>query len=199
MTGRHDGDHMSSDGGGLLLREVDGRIDLTRRLAGCFEDHRNAASVEHDVRALVAKRVHALALGYEDLNDHDALRRDAVLSLLTGRADPTGADRVRRRHRGAALASPSTLNRLELGQPERPRRVGRVRRHDAKGAGRVLARRMVREGNPGGPVPRPPRPNHPDRQALRRQRALTFPRKPSGGRRDVLGGGGGTRMRRGPL
>ena len=121
VTGRHDGGHMSSDGGGLLLREVDGRIDLTRRLAGCFEDHRNAASVEHDVRALVAQRVHALALGYEDLNDHDALRRDAVLSLLVGRMDPTGAERARQRHRGAALASPSTLNRLELGQPERPR------------------------------------------------------------------------------
>ncbi len=121
MTGRHDGGHMSSDGGGLLLREVDGRIDLTRRLAGCFEDHRNAASVEHGVRALVAQRVHALALGYEDLNDHDALRRDAVLSLLVGRMDPTGAERARQRHRGAALASPSTLNRLELGRPEQPR------------------------------------------------------------------------------
>ena len=110
MTGRHDGGHLSSDGSGLLLREADGRIDLTPRLAGCFEDHRNAASVEHDVRALVAPRVHALALGHEDLNDHDALRRDAVLSLLSAG-----------RHRGAALASPSTLNRLELGQPERPR------------------------------------------------------------------------------
>jgi len=121
VTGRHDGGHMSSDGGGLLLREVDGRIDLTRRLAGCFEDHRNAASVEHGVRALVAQRVHALALGYEDLNDHDALRRDAVLSLLVGRMDPTGAERARQRHRGAALASPSTLNRLELGRPEQPR------------------------------------------------------------------------------
>ena len=121
VTGRHDGGHMSSDGGGLLLREVDGRIGLTERLAGCFVDHRNPASVEHDVRALVAQRVHALALGYEDLNDHDALRRDAVLSLLVGRADPTGADRARARHRGAALASPSTLNRLELGRPEQPR------------------------------------------------------------------------------
>ena len=130
VTGRHDGGHLSSDGGGLLLREVDGRIDLTRRLAGCFEDHRNAASVEHDVRALVAQRVHALALGYEDLNDHDALRRDAVLSLLVGRTDPTGADRARHRHRGAALASPSTLNRLELGKPERPRdRYKRVVAH----------------------------------------------------------------------
>ena len=121
VTGRHDGGHMSSDGGGLLLREVDGRIGLTERLAGCFVDHRNPASVEHDVRALVAQRVHALALGYEDLNDHDELRRDPVLSLLVGRADPTGADRARARHRGAALASPSTLNRLELGRPERPR------------------------------------------------------------------------------
>ena len=64
-------------------------------------DHRNPASVEHDVCALVAQRVHALALSYEDLNDHEELRRDAVLSLLIGRADPTGADRARGRRRPA--------------------------------------------------------------------------------------------------
>ena len=109
---------MSSDGGGLLLREVDQRIGLTERLASCFVDHRNPLSVEHDVRTLLAQRVYAMALGYEDLNDHDELRRDALLSLLAGKTDPTGADRVRDRDRGAALASSSTLNRLELGVPE---------------------------------------------------------------------------------
>ena len=109
---------MSSDGGGLLLREVDRRIGLTVRLAACFVDYRHPASVEHDLRTLLAQRVYALALGYEDLNDHDALRRDVLLSLATDQADPTGAARVRARDRGAALASSSTLNRLELGDPE---------------------------------------------------------------------------------
>ena len=109
---------MSSDGGGLLLREVDKRIGLTERLARCFVDYRNPSSVEHDVRTLLAQRVYALALGYEDLNDHDELRRDALLSLAAGKVDPTGAGRVRERDRGAALASSSTLNRLELGDPE---------------------------------------------------------------------------------
>ena len=109
---------MSSDGGSLLLREVDQRIGLLERLAGCFVDHRNPSSVEHDVRTLLAQRVYALALGYEDLNDHDELRRDALLSLAAGKVDPTGAGRVRERDRGAALASSSTLNRLELGDPE---------------------------------------------------------------------------------
>ena len=118
VKGRFDGGRMSSDGGGLLLREVDKRIGLTARLADCFEDHRNPVSVEHDVRSLLAQRVYALALGYEDLNDHDELRRDALLALLTDKAEPTGADRLRARDRGAALASSSTLNRLELSTPE---------------------------------------------------------------------------------
>ena len=109
---------MSSDGGGLLLREVDKRIGMTERLAGCFVDHRDPSSVEHDVRTLLAQRVYALALGYEDLNDHDELRRDVLLSLATDKTDPTGAARARERDRGAALASSSTLNRLELGDPE---------------------------------------------------------------------------------
>ena len=100
---------MSSDGGGVLLREVDQRIGLTERLAGCFVDHRNPSSVEHDVRTLLAQRVYAMALGYEDLNDHDDLRRDALLSLLaqTRRTRParsgcgivTGARRWRVRAR----------------------------------------------------------------------------------------------------
>ena len=119
VTGRFDGGRMSSDGGGLLLREVDKRIGLTERLAACFEDHRNPASVEHDARALLAQRVHALALGYEAPDDHDELRRDAMLALVADKADPTGADRVRGRDRGAALASSSTPDRLELGTPER--------------------------------------------------------------------------------
>ena len=80
-------------------------------------DYRNRASIEHGVDELVAQRIYAIALGYEDLNDHDALRDDALLSVLVGKADVTGDKRVRARDRGHALASASTLNRLELGEP----------------------------------------------------------------------------------
>ncbi len=118
VRGGFDGGRMSSDGGGLLLREVDQRLGLLRRLGGCFSDHRNANSAEHSVEALVSQRVYALALGYEDLNDHDALRADSVLALLVGKADVTGEARVRARDRGCPLAGSSTLNRLELGRPE---------------------------------------------------------------------------------
>lgn len=70
VVGRFDGGRISSDGGGLLLREVDQRIGLLHRLANCFRDYRNPNSIEHSVRALVSQRVYGLALGYEDLNDH---------------------------------------------------------------------------------------------------------------------------------
>ena len=80
-------------------------------------DYRNRASIEHGVDELVAQRIYAIALGYEDLNDHDALRDDALLWVLVGKADVTGDKRVRERDRGHALASASTLNRLELGEP----------------------------------------------------------------------------------
>ena len=80
-------------------------------------DYRNRASIEHGVDELVAQRIYAIALGYEDLNDQDALRDDALLWVLVGKADVTGDKRVRERDRGHALASASTLNRLELGEP----------------------------------------------------------------------------------
>ena len=115
VIGRFDGGRITSDGGGLLLREADVRLGLLDRLAECFTDHRNPNGVEHDVRSLVSQRVYGLALGYEDLNDHDELRRDWLLAVLVGRRDPTGRDRTRARDRGCALAGSSTLNRLELG------------------------------------------------------------------------------------
>ena len=118
VTGRFDGGRISSDAGGVLLREVDKRIGLTPRLSRCFVDYRNPLSVEHDVHALVSQRIYAIALGYEDLNDHGALRGDALLSLLVGKRDLTGEKRKRESDRGYALASASTLNRLELGEPE---------------------------------------------------------------------------------
>jgi hypothetical protein len=97
---------------------VDQRLGLLDRLAGCFTDYRNPNSIEHSVHELVAQRVYGLALGYEDLNDHDALRADSVLALLVGKRDLTGERRERERDRGYPLAGSSTLNRLELSTPE---------------------------------------------------------------------------------
>src|SRR5699024_7768198 len=117
VVGRFDGGRITSDGGGLLLREVDQRIGLIDRLARCFVDHRNPNSIEHPVRDLVAQRTYGLALGYEDLNDHDELRSDSVLALLVGKHDLTGRGRKRDRDSGQPLAGSSTLNRLELTTP----------------------------------------------------------------------------------
>ena len=115
VIARFDGGRITSDAGGALLRETDVRLGLMARLARCFRDYRNPGSVEHPVHALVAQRVYALALGYEDLNDHEDLRRDSLLALLVGKGDLTGAGRARLRDRGRPLAASSTLNRLELG------------------------------------------------------------------------------------
>ena len=87
--------------------------------ARCFQDYRDPRALEHTVEALVTQRVMALALGYEDVNDHDTLRCDPlVAAVVVGKADPTGATRVRAADRGAALAGKSTLNRLELAGPD---------------------------------------------------------------------------------
>ena len=100
--------------GGLLLREVEQRTGIIRQFAACFADYRDPELVEHTVEQLVAQRIYGLALGYEDLNDHDRLRFDPLLATLVGKEDPTGQERVRQRDRGKALAGKSTLNRLEL-------------------------------------------------------------------------------------
>ena len=113
-----DGGRMSTDGGALLLRAADSVLQLTRRVAACFTDYRDPSRCEHSVRDLVAQRVFALTLGYEDVNDHDTLRADSLLALALGRADVTGQSRARERDRGCPLAGSSTLNRLELGTPE---------------------------------------------------------------------------------
>lgn len=118
VIGRFDGGRITSDGGGLLLREVDKRIGLLDRLAACFSDYHNPRSIEHSVRALVSQRVFGLALGYEDLNDHDLLCKDSVLALLVGKQDLSGEARVRAQDRGRPSAASSTLNRLELSTPE---------------------------------------------------------------------------------
>ena len=109
-----DGGDISSDGGALLLRETERLTGIVRQFAVCFTDHRNPDLIEHTVEELIAQRVYALALGYEDLNDHDDLRTDPLLATVVGKGDPTGKTRQRKRDRGKALAGKSTLNRLEL-------------------------------------------------------------------------------------
>ena len=118
VIGKFDGGLISSDGGGLLLRETELRTGMLSRLAEQFTDHRDPQRIEHSVAELVAQRVLGLALGYEDLNDHDVLSADALLAVLVGKADPLGNDRVREHDRGHPLASSSTLNRLELTAPD---------------------------------------------------------------------------------
>lgn len=102
---------VSSDGGGLLLREADRRLRLSERLASCFTDHRKPWLIDHTVSELVAQRIFGVALGYEDLNDHDELSRDPFFAALVGKKDPTGERRLQ--SRGQPLASASTLGRME--------------------------------------------------------------------------------------
>jgi Transposase DDE domain group 1 len=109
-----DGGKVTSDGGGLLLREVDNHFHFLEQFARCFTDHRDPDRIEHTLLELLKQRVFGLCLGYEDLNDHDQLRWDPLLAVLVGKTDPLGEDRVDAADRGKALAGKSTLNRLEL-------------------------------------------------------------------------------------
>ncbi|WP_342241495.1 IS1380 family transposase [Inquilinus sp. OTU3971] len=107
-----DGGSITSDAGALLLGLADRAIGLVSRFAGCFEDFRAPGLIEHEVRTLVGQRVFGIALGYEDLNDHDHLRHDPVMAVLAGKLKPV------RQQKCAAVAGKSTLNRLELSRPE---------------------------------------------------------------------------------
>jgi hypothetical protein len=104
IMARFDGGTISSDGGAFLLRETDQRLKLIGRLSACFLDDRNQSLVEHSIEEMLSQRVYGLALGYEDLNDHEQLRTDRVFGILAGKRDLT-----------EPLAGKSTLNRLELG------------------------------------------------------------------------------------
>jgi hypothetical protein len=115
LVASFDGGRLSSDGGAVLLREVDRQLQLIDRFAECFDDWRSPEWTEHGVADLLRQRVFGLALGYEDLNDHDDLRRDALLAACVGKEDSTGEDRRRSRDRGCPLAGKSTLHRLEWG------------------------------------------------------------------------------------
>lgn len=106
VTASFDGGAITSNAGALLLRQTDRVIGLSRQAAACFRDARSQEDIEHTLETLVAQRVHGIALGYEDLNDHDTLRRDPVLGLISGKLEA-------RRSNCAVLAGKSTLNRLE--------------------------------------------------------------------------------------
>ncbi|MFN9973756.1 MAG: transposase, partial [Phycisphaerae bacterium] len=82
-----DREQSSSDGGALLLREVDRRLRLTERLAACFADQRDHRRLEHSVEDMLRQRVFSLALGYEDLNDQELLKKDPMLRLLISKKD----------------------------------------------------------------------------------------------------------------
>jgi hypothetical protein len=106
VTAAFDGGSITSNAGALLLRETDRLASLSRQVAACFKDGRRQDRIEHGVETLVAQRIHGIALGYEDLNDHDDLRHDPVLGLVSGKAEARRSD-------CAVLAGKSTLNRLE--------------------------------------------------------------------------------------
>ena len=113
-----DGGDITSDGGALLLQQLEHRTGIVRRFAACFTDYRKSDQIEHPLLDLIGQRVFGLALGYEDLNDHDELRRDPMLAVALNKDDVKGQRRRRARDRGKALAGKSTLNRLELTAPD---------------------------------------------------------------------------------
>lgn len=114
IVANFDGGTMSSDGGLTLVAGLDRRLGITQRLSRCFLDQRDPERVEHGLLSMIQQRVYSLAAGYEDLSDHDELRKDPLLAVLCGSSDPAGRVRRRERDRGNALAGKSTLNRLEL-------------------------------------------------------------------------------------
>ncbi|SRR5579871_151340 len=122
VVGSFDGGTITSDAGALLLGMTERTIGLVDRFAACFCDHRSQELIEHRVSTLVGQRVFGIALGYEDLNDHDELRHDPVMAVLAGKLEAGRAN-------CAPVAGKSTLNRLELSQAETTRyhKIG----HDA--------------------------------------------------------------------
>jgi hypothetical protein len=115
VVARFDGGTITSDGGALLLRETDRRLNLLPRLADCFLDGRDPLLIKHSVQEMVSQRIYGLALGYEDLNDHEQLRRDPLMQVLAGKEELEKE----------VLAGKSTLNRMELsdGTPNRYKKI----------------------------------------------------------------------------
>jgi hypothetical protein len=112
-----DGGPITSDAGALLLRQVEQRQSLIDQVADCFTDHRNPDRIRHSLRTLIAQRIVAIALGYEDLNDHDQLRHDPLMALFSEKGHSSDAP---------PLAGKSTLNRLELAPSEGPDRYHKI-------------------------------------------------------------------------
>jgi hypothetical protein len=110
IVARFDGGTISSDGGAFLLRQTDQRLNLLPRLAHCFLDGRNQNQVSHSILEMISQRVYGIALGYEDLNDHEQLRNDPIFNVLAGREEMS-----------EPLAGKSTLNRMELGSGTKDR------------------------------------------------------------------------------
>ena len=139
-----DGGAITSNAGVLLLREIDRSAGLLDQVAGCFTDYRDPRLTEHSVGTLVRQRVMGITLGYEDLNDHDQLRHDPVLALLSGKLEGHRKD-------CAPLAGKSTLNRLEhappRGEPGRYHRIG----HDADALQAVLLESFIDSWKGGRP------------------------------------------------
>src|ERR1700730_8639876 len=103
VVAEFEGSWLTAEGGSLLLRQADGQLGLLRRVARCFTDYRQPERIEQRLEEMLAQRIYGLALGYEDLNDHEQLRQDPLLAVLAGKRDL-----------GEPLAGKSTLNRLEL-------------------------------------------------------------------------------------
>src|SRR3954451_3092009 len=130
-----DGGAITSDAGVLLLGATDRVLGLTRRLAACFKDSRDRCYTEHALETLVMQRVVGIALGYEDLNDHDQIRHDPVLAALANKLTASRSD-------CAPLAGKSTLNRLELSRDE-PTRYARIAADSAAIEALFVVRRSV--------------------------------------------------------
>ena len=133
------GGNLSADGRVALLREVEAKSGLVRRLTGCFCDYRDQRYVVHGLDELLKQRIFGIAMGYEDLNDHDTLRHDPVMALGVGKEDPLGLDRDEE-SKGCALAGKSTLNRLEQTNHKIGEVVGAIR-----GAHKIRARHELIE------------------------------------------------------
>ena len=123
MDAAFDAGLVTSDAGALLLGATDRAIGLVDRFAGCFRDYSRQGLVEHTVANLIGQRVFGIALGYEDLNDHDQLRHDPMQAVLAGKPTAGRAD-------CAAVAGKSTLNRLELSR-QQPTRYHKIARDEA--------------------------------------------------------------------
>ena len=117
MVADFDGGPITSDAGTLLLRRVEQRLSLFDQVADCFSDHRDPNRIQHGLRTLIAQRIVAIALGYEDLNDHDQLRHDPLMALFSEKGHSSDAP---------PLAGKSTLNRLELALSEGPDRYHKI-------------------------------------------------------------------------